>query len=53
MMVGAIATWKSYPTLGDMALWAGLLSCFPELVKSEPSVPISAYLQTFATLSSL
>lgn len=35
IMVGAIATWKSYPSLGDMALWAGLLSCFPEIVASE------------------
>ncbi|EKD00152.1 hypothetical protein A1Q2_05495 [Trichosporon asahii var. asahii CBS 8904] len=33
ILVGAIATWKSYPTLGDMALWAGLLGCFPELVQ--------------------
>lgn len=30
-----ISTWKSYPTLGDMALWAGLLGCFPELVSGE------------------
>lgn len=36
ILVGAISTWKSYPTLGDMALWAGLVGCFPELISSEP-----------------
>ncbi|BEJ08882.1 hypothetical protein CcaverHIS641_0509760 [Cutaneotrichosporon cavernicola] len=30
ILVGTMATWKSYPTLGDMALWAGLLSCYPD-----------------------
>jgi phosphatidylinositol glycan class U len=35
VLVGGISTWKSYPTLGDMALWAGLLGCFPEIVSSK------------------
>lgn len=29
---GLFATWKSYLSLGDLGLWAGLLSCFPEVV---------------------
>lgn len=35
ILTGAMSTWKSYPTLGDMALWAGLLGCFPDVVASE------------------
>jgi phosphatidylinositol glycan class U len=35
ILVGVISTWKSYPTLGDLGLWAGLLGCFPEVVKGE------------------
>lgn len=34
IQMGAISTWKSYPTLGDMALWAGFLGCFPEIIGS-------------------
>jgi phosphatidylinositol glycan class U len=33
--LGVIGTWKSYPTLGDIGVWAGLLGCFPEIVTSE------------------
>ncbi|WVQ72366.1 hypothetical protein IAR50_001918 [Cryptococcus sp. DSM 104548] len=32
LLVGIISTWKSYPSLGDLALWAGLLGCFPDIV---------------------
>jgi phosphatidylinositol glycan class U len=35
ILVGTISTWKSYPTVGDMGLWAGLLGCFPELIASK------------------
>jgi phosphatidylinositol glycan class U len=34
VLCGIIGTWKSYPTLGDTALWAGLLACFPEVTSS-------------------
>ncbi|ODN81964.1 hypothetical protein L202_02299 [Cryptococcus amylolentus CBS 6039] len=34
LLVGIISTWKSYPSLGDMALWAGLLGCFPDIVSN-------------------
>lgn len=34
VLVGVISAWKSYPTVGDMALWSGLLACFPELLSS-------------------
>jgi phosphatidylinositol glycan class U len=33
-IVSIFSTWKSYPTLGDLAVWAGLLACFPEVVSS-------------------
>jgi phosphatidylinositol glycan class U len=36
VLVGVFSTWKSYPTLGDTALWAGLLGCFRDVTKSEP-----------------
>ncbi|WVN88430.1 uncharacterized protein L203_103640 [Cryptococcus depauperatus CBS 7841] len=32
ILSGVFVTWKSYPSLGDMSLWAGLLSCFPEIL---------------------
>ena len=35
ILVGVTSTWKSYPQLGDHALWLGLLSCFPEIVSGE------------------
>ncbi len=35
VLVGVISTWKSYPTLGDLGLWAGLVGCFPEVTSSE------------------
>lgn len=35
VMTGVFSTWKSYPTLGDLAVWAGLLGCFPEIITSE------------------
>lgn len=38
ILTGVLATWKSYPALGDVALWAGLLGCFPELVSSMSTV---------------
>jgi hypothetical protein len=34
IMTGIFGTWKSYPGLGDLGLWAGLLSCFPEVISS-------------------
>lgn len=35
VMTGIFSTWKSYPALGDLAVWAGLLGCFPEVIASE------------------
>ena len=35
VLMGVFSTWKSYPTLGDTAVWAGLLACFPEVIASE------------------
>ena len=35
VLLGAFGTWKSYPTLGDAAVWAGLLGCCPEVIASE------------------
>ena len=32
MLVGAIALLKSYPTLGDWALWHALLASYSELL---------------------
>lgn len=32
---GVFSTWKSYPALGDLAVWAGLLGCFPEVISSK------------------
>ncbi|WVF71301.1 hypothetical protein IAT40_006104 [Kwoniella sp. CBS 6097] len=48
VMVGVISTWKSYPALGDMALWAGLLSCFPEIVSNlrHPLFTLTVHLYT-------
>ncbi|KLT45415.1 PIG-U-domain-containing protein [Cutaneotrichosporon oleaginosum] len=48
ILVGAMATWKSYPTLGDMALWAGLLSCYPDYVSNlnHPLFSLTVHLYT-------
>jgi len=35
IITGIFSTWKSYPALGDLAIWAGLLGCFPEVISSE------------------
>jgi len=35
IITGIFSTWKSYPALGDLAVWAGLLGCFPEVIASE------------------
>lgn len=37
ILVGIFSTWKSYPTLGDLAGWSGLLACFPEIISSRPA----------------
>lgn len=44
VLLGVFGTWKSYPTVGDAAVWAGLLACFPEVVSSRfvsPSLPLT------------
>ncbi|WVR06925.1 hypothetical protein IAU60_003961 [Kwoniella sp. DSM 27419] len=48
VLVGIISTWKSYPALGDMALWAGLLSCFPDVVSNlrHPLFTLTVHLYT-------
>ncbi|WVW84068.1 hypothetical protein I302_106097 [Kwoniella bestiolae CBS 10118] len=48
VLVGIMGTWKSYPTLGDMALWAGLLGCFPEIVSNlrHPLFTLTVHLYT-------
>ncbi|KAK8864523.1 hypothetical protein IAR55_001773 [Kwoniella newhampshirensis] len=48
VLVGIYSTWKSYPTLGDMALWAGLLGCFPEIVSNlrHPLFTLTVHLYT-------
>lgn len=38
-----MSTWKSYPTLGDMSLWAGLLSCYPDYVASTYSQSLISF----------
>ncbi|WVQ99565.1 hypothetical protein IAU59_006701 [Kwoniella sp. CBS 9459] len=46
--VGVMSTWKSYPALGDMALWGSLLSCFPEVVSNlrHPLFTLTVHLYT-------
>jgi hypothetical protein len=52
IITGIFSTWKSYPTLGDLAVWAGLLGCFPEIISSESSASARAHeLQTCVILS--
>ncbi|WVQ80836.1 hypothetical protein IAT38_002943 [Cryptococcus sp. DSM 104549] len=48
VLVGIFSTWKSYPTLGDMAAWAGLLGCFPEIVSNlrHPLFSLTVHLYT-------
>ncbi|TYJ54536.1 hypothetical protein B9479_004763 [Cryptococcus floricola] len=48
LLVGIISTWKSYPSLGDMALWAGLLGCFPDIVSNlrHPLFTLTVHLYT-------
>ncbi|WRT66503.1 uncharacterized protein IL334_003462 [Kwoniella shivajii] len=48
VLVGVFGTWKSYPSLGDMALWAGLLGCFPEIVSNlrHPLFTLTVHLYT-------
>ncbi|WVQ67521.1 uncharacterized protein L199_005721 [Kwoniella botswanensis] len=48
VLVGIIGTWKSYPTLGDMALWAGFLGCFPEVAANlrHPLFTLTVHLYT-------
>ncbi|WOO81184.1 Phosphatidylinositol glycan anchor biosynthesis class U protein [Vanrija pseudolonga] len=48
IQLGAISTWKSYPTLGDMALWAGFLGCFPEIIANlqHPLLSLTVHLYT-------
>ncbi|KAL7421883.1 hypothetical protein Q5752_003654 [Cryptotrichosporon argae] len=48
VLLGVLATWKSYPTLGDMAAYAGLLGCFPELVPDlkHPKITLITHLYT-------
>ncbi|WWD17168.1 hypothetical protein CI109_101606 [Kwoniella shandongensis] len=48
VLVGIFSTWKSYPALGDMALWAGLLGCFPEVVSNlrHPLFTLTVHLYT-------
>lgn len=31
ILSGIISIFKSYPTLGDAAVWLGLLGCFPDI----------------------
>jgi len=35
MLIGSFTLLKSYPTLGDYALWHALLACFSELLPCE------------------
>lgn len=35
IITGVFSTWKSYPALGDLGVWAGLVGCFPEVIASE------------------
>ncbi|WWC89192.1 uncharacterized protein L201_004110 [Kwoniella dendrophila CBS 6074] len=48
ILVGIFGTWKSYPNLGDMALWAGLLGCFPEVISNlrHPLFTLTVHLYT-------
>nr|XP_019011041.1 uncharacterized protein I206_04349 [Kwoniella pini CBS 10737]OCF49822.1 hypothetical protein I206_04349 [Kwoniella pini CBS 10737] len=48
IQVGIISTWKSYPALGDMAVWAGLLGCFPDVVSNlrHPLFTLTVHLYT-------
>jgi phosphatidylinositol glycan class U len=41
IMCGIISTFKSYPTLGDAALWLGLLGCFPDIWAGESALKIT------------
>ncbi|GFZ46707.1 hypothetical protein JCM24511_03927 [Saitozyma sp. JCM 24511] len=52
VLVGVFSTWKSYPTLGDAAAWAGLLSCYPDVVQNlrHPLFTLTVYLYTFILL---
>ncbi|ORX35768.1 GPI transamidase subunit PIG-U [Kockovaella imperatae] len=48
VMLGTIATWRSYPSLGDLGLGMSLLSCFPNVVSDlrHPLFTASVYLYT-------
>ncbi|ORY32832.1 putative cell division cycle protein 91 [Naematelia encephala] len=48
VLAGVLGTWKSYPTLGDTAVWACLLGCFPEIVSNlrHPLFTLTVHLYT-------
>ncbi|KAI9639400.1 putative cell division cycle protein 91 [Dioszegia hungarica] len=52
ILLGVISTWKSYPTLADLGVWAGLLGCFPEITANlrHPLFTLATYLHTFILL---
>ncbi|KAK4690002.1 GPI-anchor transamidase subunit U, partial [Tremellales sp. Uapishka_1] len=52
VLMGVFGTWKSYPTLGDTAVWAGLLGCFPEVVGNlrHPLFSLTCHLYTLILL---
>ncbi|GAA5928434.1 hypothetical protein JCM3775_000610 [Rhodotorula graminis] len=52
LLVGAVALLKSYPTLGDWALWHALLACYSELLP-HVSTPIFHALVPLYALSLL
>ncbi|EIW70440.1 hypothetical protein TREMEDRAFT_73467 [Tremella mesenterica DSM 1558] len=52
ILLSIFATWKSYPTLGDMNVPAGLLACFPEVLTElkHPLFSLTVYAYTFILL---
>jgi len=52
VLIGVFSTWKSYPALGDLAAWAGLLGCFPEIISNlrHPLFTLTVYLYTLILL---
>lgn len=52
IITGIFSTWKSYSALGDLAIWAGLLGCFPEVISNlrHPLFTLTVYLYTLLLL---
>ncbi|KAJ9109216.1 hypothetical protein QFC21_000545 [Naganishia friedmannii] len=50
LLSGIIATFKSYPTLGDSTVWLGLLGCFPDIWDDLRHPLLTASLVLYSTL---